>query len=104
MQERQEKGLCYNCDEKFTRGHRCVQKKLYLLDVDSPPAREIFYDDGDIQQLPAPEDQPKISLHALAEVTTPQTMRVREFFKKLPLTILIDSGRTHNFIDPMIAK
>ena len=25
MQEHQENGLCYNCDEKFTRGHRCVE-------------------------------------------------------------------------------
>ena len=24
MQTHREKGLCYNCDEKFTRGHRCV--------------------------------------------------------------------------------
>ena len=37
MWERREKGICYNCDEKFTRGHRCAEKKLYLLDVDSPP-------------------------------------------------------------------
>ena len=85
MWERREKGLCYNCDEKFTRGHRCVEQKLYLLDVDSPPALEIFYDaqdaidvEGDIQELPidlpALDDQLEISLYALAEVTTPQTM------------------------------
>ena len=41
MQEHWEKGLCYNCDEKFTQEHRCVEKKLYLLDVDSPPTLEI---------------------------------------------------------------
>ena len=31
-------------------------------------------------------------------------MQVKGFFKKIPLTILIDSGSTHNFIDPQIAK
>ena len=31
-------------------------------------------------------------------------MRVRGYFKKIPLTILIDSDSTHNFIDPQIAK
>ena len=31
-------------------------------------------------------------------------MPVKGFFKKLPLTILIDYGSTHNFIDPRIAK
>ena len=43
MCERWEKRLCYNCDEKFTWGHKCVEQKLYLLDVDSPLAPEIFY-------------------------------------------------------------
>ena len=42
MQERWEKGLCYNCDEKFTQGHRCVEQKLYLLDVDSHPHLKCF--------------------------------------------------------------
>ena len=37
-----EKGLCYNCDGKFTQGHQCTEQKLYLLDVVSPPTLEIF--------------------------------------------------------------
>ena len=41
IQEHREKGICYNCDEKFTQGHRCVEQKLYLVDVDSPPTLEI---------------------------------------------------------------
>ena len=94
---------------------QCANKNLYLLDVDSPPAPGIFYDaqdpvdaEGDIQQLlvdlPTQDDQLEISLHALVGVTTPQTMRVKGFFKNLPLTILIDYGRSHNIIDPQIAK
>ena len=31
-------------------------------------------------------------------------MRVKRLFNNIPLTILIDSGSTHNFIDPQIAK
>ena len=31
-------------------------------------------------------------------------MHVKGFFKKIPLTILIDSGTTHNFINLQIAK
>jgi len=30
MQSRREKGLCFNCDEKFSPGHRC--KKLFLIE------------------------------------------------------------------------
>ena len=41
MRARREKGLCYNCDGKFTRGHQCTKQNLYLLDMVSPHALEI---------------------------------------------------------------
>ena len=44
MQTRREKGICYNCDGKFTWGHRCDEKNIYLLDVDSLHAPEIYDD------------------------------------------------------------
>ena len=47
MRECQEKGLCYNCDKKFTRRHRCVEQNLYLLDVDSLPTPKICEDSED---------------------------------------------------------
>ena len=89
--------------------------KYLSLDVDSPPASEIGEEVADVMDAPvdtqepptgppSQDDQPEISLHALARVTAPQTMRVRGYFKKLPLMILIDSGSTHNFINPQIAK
>ena len=41
MRAHREKGLCYNCDDKFTQGHQCTEHKPYFLDVASPPALEI---------------------------------------------------------------
>lgn len=35
MQQNRDKGLCYNCDEKFVLGHRCKKQMLYLLQLDS---------------------------------------------------------------------
>lgn len=32
MQARGGKGLCYNCDERFSPGHRCKVEKLYLME------------------------------------------------------------------------
>lgn len=32
MQTRREQGLCFNCDEKFTPGHRCKSKQAYLIE------------------------------------------------------------------------
>ena len=33
MRAHREKGLCYNCDDKFTWGHQCTEYKPYFLDV-----------------------------------------------------------------------
>lgn len=31
MRERREKGLCFNCDEKFNASHRCQNRMMILL-------------------------------------------------------------------------
>ena len=31
LEEKREKGLCYNCDSKCTKGHKCVEKKLFYI-------------------------------------------------------------------------
>ena len=41
MRACKEKEIFYNFDKKFTQGHQCVEKNIYLLDVDSSPALEI---------------------------------------------------------------
>ncbi|KAH7670301.1 Retrotransposon gag domain-containing protein [Dioscorea alata] len=40
MRESREKGLCYNCDEKFSPGYKCKTQKLFLLDVQLPLYKE----------------------------------------------------------------
>lgn len=50
------------------------------------------------------EDNVQISMHALAGCNSFRTMRLTGKIKNRSLTILIDSGSTHNFIEPGIAK
>lgn len=77
MKDRREKGLCFNCDEKFRPGHHC--KKLFV--IEGIYAEEEEENDGETE-LPAEELEPtaegigvpKISLNALTGVSTPQTM------------------------------
>ena len=45
-----------------------------------------------------------ISIHALLGTNGCQTMRVVGRIKKQTLVILIDFGRTHNFIDQAVVK
>ena len=34
LEEKREKGLCYNCDRKCTKGHKCAKKKLFYIEYE----------------------------------------------------------------------
>jgi len=34
LEEKREKGICYNCDRKYIKGHKCVEKKLFYIDCE----------------------------------------------------------------------
>ncbi|KAF7139795.1 hypothetical protein RHSIM_Rhsim06G0000800 [Rhododendron simsii] len=100
--DRRAKGLCFGCDEKYFRGHVCKKKQIFMLEADEED--EIFEDTQ--QELLQGDNQEEfqISLHALSGIQSYRTMRIIGQLKKKMLHILIDSGSTHNFLDPKIAK
>jgi len=50
------------------------------------------------------ETTPTISCHALADIVTPQTLKIQGYIKNKKVTILIDLGSTHNFINYKLEK
>jgi hypothetical protein len=32
MDERREKGICFNCDNKYSKGNKCNENKLFYID------------------------------------------------------------------------
>ena len=34
LEEKREKGLFYSCDNKYTKGHKCAEKKLFYIDCE----------------------------------------------------------------------
>jgi hypothetical protein len=34
LEERKEKDLCFNCDNKYSKGHKCGEKKLFYIDYE----------------------------------------------------------------------
>ena len=92
MEERRRLGLCFNCNEKFGRGHNRICQCIFLLDL---AAAE---DDDDSETDEATPGEPQISLHAIAGVRTSETMQMRLTMGGTSLLALIDSGSTHNFI------
>eukprot|EP00253_Pinus_taeda_P025928 PITA_25928 len=40
LEEKREKGLCYSCDSKYTKGHKCAEKKLFYIDREEEEEKE----------------------------------------------------------------
>ncbi|KAF8392867.1 hypothetical protein HHK36_021106 [Tetracentron sinense] len=82
-----------------------MTRQLYLLDGDDVGEEIEIMEKGEGTTIEEhPQEEPLISVHALAGFVSYQTMRVRGKIKQRVVTILIDSGSTHNFLDPSVAK
>lgn len=111
MKERRDKGLCYYCDDKWLLGHKCKSPKLYLLSGLKLPQDEgpddIYYDTADSAE-PVPEfnvvecKEPEISLNAISGSSGLKSMRLLGLLHAQQVSILVDSGSTHNFLDPCL--
>eukprot|EP00253_Pinus_taeda_P009406 PITA_09406 len=91
MAERRKQGLCYYCDEKYSSGHKCKEPKFFQIDAtnhssseEAPPFEGPEEEDEDNQpdnELPATPEEPVISLHALAGISSPETLKITGFIK-----------------------
>ncbi|XP_073021562.1 uncharacterized protein [Primulina eburnea] len=97
LQEKREKGLCFNCDEKYGPQHRCKSKYLLLMGTDDDSSLYV-QEDSDCHQLEELEDISEVSLNALTGQSNPQSLRVTGKYGAHVVNILIDNGSTHNFI------
>jgi hypothetical protein len=104
MQERRAQGLCYNCDEKYITGHRCATGRYLLLIIEPGIDEELE------EVTPEPEpatEQEDIYFHLSAQALTgqisPKTLKFQGTIWGLPVSVLIDTGSTHNILQPRIA-
>ena len=100
IDERRKKCLCFNCDNNYIKGHNCSGKKLFYIDCEEEEVKE----KGPSQDEEIEEINPTISCHALARISTTQTLKIEEHIQNKKVTMFIDSKSTHNFIHCKLAK
>jgi hypothetical protein len=100
MDERIANGLCFNFDTKYNKEHKCSEKKVVYIYNEEEEDQEL----EPSQDLEIEETTPMISCHALANISTPQTLKIEGYIKNEKGRVLIDSGSTHNFINYKLAK
>lgn len=108
MKERKDKGLCYNCDEKWNLQHHCTGKRIYMMeevewvskDEEEKEKEVVVHSETEVLE----SHVPKISLHAISGTPKPSTMRLMGKIGMSKVVIVVDTGSTHNFLDPSVAK
>jgi hypothetical protein len=107
LKERKEKGLCFNCDNKYNKGHKCGEDKLFYIYCEEEEEHEQEHEpsqDENIDVISYEELTPTISCNALDRISTPQTLKIEGYIKKKKVIVLIDYGSTHNFIHYKLPK
>ena len=97
---RRERDLCFSCDEKYHRGHRCASRVfLFVADEDEAPIPNIASFDPGLDLLePVDLPQAQISFNSLVGHLAPETLRLLGSLFGHQVVVLVDGGSTHNFI------
>ncbi|KAL5165121.1 hypothetical protein HKD37_18G050308 [Glycine soja] len=95
-----EHGLCFNCDRKFHRDHKCTSKVFLLIADEDEGLQEDNLELGLLPDLPNTQIShlAQIILHTLSGHLAPETLRLLGHIADQQVVILVDEGSTHNFV------
>ena len=91
LEEKRAKGLCYSGDRKYTKGHKCAEKKLFYIDCEEEEENEQEYskEEGIHHEPTLEEDEMSLTIlcNALVGITT-QTINIEGNIKKKKVIVV----------------
>ncbi|RZR76949.1 hypothetical protein BHM03_00001875 [Ensete ventricosum] len=101
LRDRSTKGLYWHCDELWGRDHRCKKGFLLLIEPLEDVEKEIQkYEEEAADEEQQPAD---FTMHTLTDYANSQMMKVGGLLKQQPITVLIDTTCTNNFMNSKVA-
>ena len=93
------------CDDEYAPDHKCNQNKLFLVVVNEVEEEEDPPNEINVV-VKLEKENPFMIVHTMSGVAANEykTMSHNVYVKKKHLQILIDSGRTYNFLDNGVVK
>ncbi|XP_019233481.1 PREDICTED: uncharacterized protein LOC109214057 [Nicotiana attenuata] len=101
-----ERNLCYKCHGTYFPGHVCKNKTLNAMEAEEfvDPVDGLEEQEGGVV-AELGQEQAKVTLNAImGRSKAPSTIRITGWVKGQNVVVLLDSGSTHSFVDPMIVK
>lgn len=105
--QRRERGQCFHCDENYHPGQECEIKLYAMLGEEEEVLTnlEVTKVLSEMEQVFEEKAPPaEISLNALCGSQSYNTIRLQGQVKNQKVSILVDSGSTHSFIDSKLVK
>ncbi|XP_039145476.1 uncharacterized protein LOC120282666 [Dioscorea cayenensis subsp. rotundata] len=95
-QRRKEQNLCFNCEEKFFKGHQCNKRQLYYIATDE---NEEGADNLEHEQFDVQEEDPEILMFPVNAVLRSNAVCFKGNHKGTEMSFLIDCGAAESFIN-----
>ena len=101
---RRERGLCFTCDERYHRDHRCAAR-TFLLVTEDEDTSDPKIDPTDPPPDPSNEPDPfqaQRSLNSFSGHLALKALRMVGIMANHRVVLLVDDGSTHNFVQPTL--
>lgn len=107
----EKRDLCYNCEEKWNLEHVSKSPKVYVLQA-VEDLENVSGGEGSEELKLIEEEETsvgskvelEISLNAITGTPSSNTMRIVGKVAEERVMVLVDSGSTHNFLDPSVLQ
>ncbi|KAK0598691.1 hypothetical protein LWI29_037050 [Acer saccharum] len=104
--------MCFKCGDKWNKDHWCRTGKVFMIidssdsDNDVISNEEATSDKGQLRvaELGKNNCEAELSLNAMSGVSKPSTMRLMAWVSKFEVSMLVDSGSSHIFINANIVR
>ena len=111
--KRKEEGRCFRCGLKYGPLHKCPQRQLQVLimaeELDGKEEGEFVLvekenklEEGEL--IETEEEDLELNLQVMRGVSEPHTLKIHGSIAGVPVTALIDSGASHNFLSDEVAN
>ncbi|XP_042972693.1 uncharacterized protein LOC122304485 [Carya illinoinensis] len=108
IDEKRKKGLCFHCEEKWNPTYVCKKPKVYFIQLDSDIENQLKVEESEVSIPEEPKsdevDSLEVSVNAISGCIGGNAIRLHGYVGSCVVEVLVDSGSTHNFLDPLVVK